>query len=120
VLSTNTTLPASDVAKTYKAFWTVERTFREEKSTLEVRPIYHHRDKTRYRSYRGKLPWPSGCRWISFIADKCPLSKNLIFQTVKFQLKRKDKDFFGAHYEGVKLSLNFCSLECDFDCREKS
>ena len=46
VLRTNTTFPASDVAKTYKGLWRVERTFREEKSTLEVRPICHHRDET--------------------------------------------------------------------------
>ena len=46
VLTTNTDLPASEVAKTYKGLWRVERTFREEKSTLEVRPIYHHRDDT--------------------------------------------------------------------------
>jgi hypothetical protein len=46
VLMTNTDLPASEVAKTYKGLWRVERTFRKEKSTLEVRPIYHHRDDT--------------------------------------------------------------------------
>jgi hypothetical protein len=46
VLMTNTELPASEVAKTYKGLWRVERTFRKEKSTLEVRPIYHHRDET--------------------------------------------------------------------------
>jgi len=46
VLMTNTRLPASEVAKTYKCLWRVERTFRKEKSTLEVRPIYHHRDET--------------------------------------------------------------------------
>jgi arginine repressor len=46
VLMTNTTLPASEVAKTYKGLWRVERTFRKEKSTLEVRPIYHHRDES--------------------------------------------------------------------------
>ena len=46
MLRTNTTFPASDVAKTYKGLWRVERIFREEKSTLEVRPIYHHRDET--------------------------------------------------------------------------
>jgi hypothetical protein len=32
------------VAKTYKGLWRVERTFREQKSTLEVRPIFHHSD----------------------------------------------------------------------------
>jgi hypothetical protein len=46
VLTTSTSLPAADVARTYKNLWRVERTFREEKSTLEVRPLYHHRDDT--------------------------------------------------------------------------
>jgi transposase len=42
VLTTNTDLPADQVALTYKSLWRVERTFREMKSTLEVCPIYHH------------------------------------------------------------------------------
>jgi len=46
VLVTSTDMPAAEVAKTYKGLWRVERTFRKEKSTLEVRPIYHHRDDT--------------------------------------------------------------------------
>jgi hypothetical protein len=46
VLTTNTDLPTTEVVRTYKSLWRVERTFREEKSTLEVRPIYHHRDDT--------------------------------------------------------------------------
>jgi hypothetical protein len=46
VLTTNTGMSAEQVALTYKSLWRVERTFREEKSTLEVRPIYHHRDDT--------------------------------------------------------------------------
>jgi len=46
VLRTSTGLSAAEVAKTYKSLWRVERTFREEKSTLEVRPIYHQRDDT--------------------------------------------------------------------------
>jgi hypothetical protein len=36
VLRTNTTLPAAEVARAYKSLWRVERTFREEKSTLDV------------------------------------------------------------------------------------
>lgn len=47
VLRTNTDMPADEVAKTYKGLWRVERTFREQKSTLELRPLYHHRDDTR-------------------------------------------------------------------------
>lgn len=46
VLMTNTDLPTAEVTTTYKSLWRVERTFREEKSTLEVRPIFHHRDDT--------------------------------------------------------------------------
>lgn len=46
VLRTNTELPAAEVARTYKSLWRVERAFRETKSTLSVRPIFHHRDDT--------------------------------------------------------------------------
>jgi transposase len=42
VLTTNTDLAADEVALSYKSLWRVERTFREQKSTLEVCPIYHH------------------------------------------------------------------------------
>jgi hypothetical protein len=44
VLTTNTELPTEEVATTYKGLWRVERTFRHEKSTLKVRPLFHHRD----------------------------------------------------------------------------
>ena len=47
VLRTNMDLPAAEIAMTYKGLWRVERTFREEKSTLELRPLYHHCDDTR-------------------------------------------------------------------------
>ncbi len=47
VLRTNLNLPAAEIAKTYKGLWRVERIFREEKSTLEFRPLYHHLDQTR-------------------------------------------------------------------------
>ena len=46
VLRTNTELSADEVARAYKSLWRVERTFRETKSTLDVRPIFHHRDDT--------------------------------------------------------------------------
>jgi len=46
VLATNTELAAAQVAQSYKSLWRVERTFREQKSTLRIRPIYHHRDDT--------------------------------------------------------------------------
>jgi transposase len=46
VLRTNTELEAAEVARTYKSLWRVERAFRETESTLQVRPIFHHRDDT--------------------------------------------------------------------------
>ena len=46
VLRTSTDLDPADVAQAYKSLWRVERAFRETKSTLDVRPIFHHRDDT--------------------------------------------------------------------------
>jgi hypothetical protein len=46
VLRTNTELSTDEVARAYKSLWRVERTFRETKSTIEVRPLFHHRDDT--------------------------------------------------------------------------
>lgn len=44
VLTTNTDLTAEQVATQYKELWRVERIFREAKSTLATRPIYHQSD----------------------------------------------------------------------------
>jgi transposase len=46
VLRTNTDLPADKVALKYKELWQVERVFRDVKSVLETRPIFHQRDDT--------------------------------------------------------------------------
>jgi len=46
VLRTSTEFDTADVARAYKSLWRVERAFRETKSTLEVRPTFHHRDDT--------------------------------------------------------------------------
>jgi hypothetical protein len=46
VLRTNTDLSPTDVALAYKSLGRVERAFRETKSTLDVRPVFHHRDDT--------------------------------------------------------------------------
>ena len=45
VLTTNTNLPPAKVALKYKELWQVERIFRDIKSMLETRPIYHQRDE---------------------------------------------------------------------------
>jgi len=41
VLRTNTELNAKEVALAYKDLWQIERAFRELKTTLELRPVYH-------------------------------------------------------------------------------
>ncbi len=46
VLTTNTDLPAREVALKYKQLWMVEDVFRSMKSLLDTRPIYHKCDET--------------------------------------------------------------------------
>ena len=46
VLTTNTDLPAREVALKYKQLWMVEDVFRSMKSLLDTRPIFHQRDET--------------------------------------------------------------------------
>ena len=46
VLRTNTDLTAQQVALKYKQLWQVERIFRDVKSLLQTRPVFHQRDET--------------------------------------------------------------------------
>ncbi len=46
VLTTNTAFSAEEVALKYKELWQVEQVFRDIKSVLETRPIFHQRDET--------------------------------------------------------------------------
>jgi transposase len=57
VLVTNTAFPAEEVAERYKQLIQVEDIFRQTKSLLETRPIFHKRDET----IRGHV-------WCSFLA----------------------------------------------------
>jgi transposase len=45
VLKTNTDLPAEQVALKYKELWQVEQAFRDIKSILETRPVFHQRNE---------------------------------------------------------------------------
>ncbi len=45
VLVTNTEFSADTVALKYKELWQVEQVFRDVKSVLETRPVYHQRDE---------------------------------------------------------------------------
>jgi len=46
VLTTNTKLKPLEVALKYKELWMVEHTFRDMKSVIDTRPIFHKRDET--------------------------------------------------------------------------
>jgi len=46
VLKTNTALTTEQVALKYKELWQVEQVFRDMKSVLDARPIFHQRDET--------------------------------------------------------------------------
>jgi transposase len=46
VLRTNTDLPAEEVALKYKELWQVEQAFRDMKSILDTRPVFHQADET--------------------------------------------------------------------------
>ena len=45
VLITNTSFSAEQVALKYKELWQVEQVFRDVKSVLETRPVYHQKDE---------------------------------------------------------------------------
>jgi len=45
VLTTNTDLPTEKIALKYKELWQVERVFRDVKTMLHTRPVYHQRDE---------------------------------------------------------------------------
>jgi transposase len=45
VLTTNTDLPTEKIALKYKELWQVERVFRDIKTMLHTRPVYHQKDE---------------------------------------------------------------------------
>jgi len=62
VLTTNTDLPAREVALKYKQLWMVEEVFRSMKSLLDTRPIFHKCDET----IRGHV----FCSFLAFLLRK--------------------------------------------------
>ena len=45
ILITNTNFPADQVEIRYKELWQVEQVFRDVKSIVDTRPVYHRRDE---------------------------------------------------------------------------
>jgi hypothetical protein len=70
-------MPASQVALKYKELWQVEKVFRDIKSVLETRPIYHRRDET----IRGHV----FCSFLALMLRK-ELEKRLEFKGVQFRM----------------------------------
>jgi len=62
VLSTNTNLSAEKIALKYKELWQVERVFRDVKTMLHTRPIYHQKDE----NIRGHV----FCSFLSLVLKK--------------------------------------------------
>jgi hypothetical protein len=62
VLRTNTDLPTEKVALKYEELWQVERVFRDVKSMLETRPIFHQRDDT--------IRWHVFCSFLALVLRK--------------------------------------------------
>lgn len=66
VLTTNTKLPAKEVALKYKELWMVEHTFRDMKSVIDTRPIFHKRERrSGGMSSAASLPWRLKKSWAS-------------------------------------------------------
>ena len=58
VLTTNTDLPTEKIALKYKELWQVERVFRDVKTMLHTRPVYHQKDE----NIRGHEIGRASCR----------------------------------------------------------
>jgi transposase len=76
VLTTNTKLKAREVALKYKELWMVEHTFRDMKSVIDTRPIFHKRDET----IRGHV----FCSFLALVLKK-ELDDRLASQGLQFE-----------------------------------
>ena len=89
VLSTNTTLPAEEVARKYKQLLLVEDIFRQTKTLLETRPVYHKRDET----IRGHV-------WCAFLA--LTLRKELRDRLEQSRMDAEERLEWAAIVEGLE------------------
>jgi transposase len=120
VLTTNMNLAADKVALKYKELWQVERVFRDIKSILETRPVYHQRNE----NIRGHV----FCSFLALVLRK-ELEKRLnqaghVFEwsdikqdlkalqqvTIKedgkcFAIRSECKGHCGKIYQAVKVAL---------------
>jgi len=109
VLTTNTRLTAREVALKYKELWMVEQTFRDMKSVLETRPIYHKRDET----IRGHV----FCSFLALVLkkelDDRLASRGLQFEWADIKQDLKALQEVVIEESGIKLAVR---TECQGTC----
>lgn len=106
VLTTNTKLSAREVALKYKELWMVEQTFREMKSVIDTRPIYHKRDET----IRGHV----FCSFLALVLKK-ELDYRLVSQGLQFEWADIKQDLKAL--QEVTLEENGATLAIRTECQ---
>jgi len=109
VLRTNTKLSAEQVALKYKQLWQVERVFRDVKSLLETRPIYHRHDRT----IRGHV----FCSFLALVLrkelDRCLKATGDRFEWAEIKQDLKALQSVTIEEDGKRLALR---TECKGVC----
>jgi transposase len=109
VLTTNTKFKAREVALKYKELWMVEHTFRDMKSAIDTRPIFHKRDET----IRGHV----FCSFLALVLKK-ELDDRLTSQGLQFEWADIKQDLKALQEvileeNGSKLAVR---TECQSTC----
>jgi transposase len=106
VLTTNTKLKAREVALKYKELWMVEHTFRDMKSVIDTRPIFHKRDET----IRGHV----FCSFLALVLKK-ELDDRLVSQGLQFEWADIKQDLKAL--QEVILEENGTTLAVRTECQ---
>lgn len=106
VLTTNTKLKAREVALKYKELWMVEHTFRDMKSVIDTRPIYHKRDET----IRGHV----FCSFLALVLKK-ELDDRLVSQGLQLEWTDIKQDLKAL--QEVTLEENGSTLAVRTECQ---
>ena len=111
VLTTNLKIPADEIALKYKELWMVEHVFRDVKSVLETRPVYHKRDET----IRGHV----FCSFLALVLRKEldirieNIGENMEWEQIKMDLKRLQEVII--EHSGNKIALR---TQASGDCHK--
>jgi hypothetical protein len=106
VLKTNTDLTAEQVALKYKELWQVEQVFRDMKTVLETRPVFHQRDDT----IRGHV----FCSFLALVLRK-ELQQRLARRGHQFEWAKIKKDL--KELQLVELEENGIRMVIRTECK---